>query len=706
MADSVGVASLAAIHVPPSSRLLSNSCCPDKDLVVVFSTLGGKDRMSLWKLQGSKKWDVDIDLGLTVDEMVVDMTWSPDCQTIVLVHDPPRIACHSIQTGKLEREIPLAQGFDSIASLTGVWWFTEDKKAAVSAIPDMFKRSGVETGTTLSVLKMLPLLDNITETAQSTGLPDAFGFRTTQTKPASDKLPDAFTSWPTLPTDQLSASIQPQRKTRELQDEGLDESDDINSNSILAVVDDSGSMQLFLDGTYPLGLVNVDSDASIVTLVKTPGSRALLAFQSHMDKTLLHSFTSLLPAEVDLALLSSRIPRDVARLSSAAHQLCLHAYRIVDDLRTVWMGSGSQPGARAPGLKWLTKLADLQPENYESMGLEWAKIDLLQLLATERSTEPVSDFIGAGEQMSDRGLSKWENNVTSALVKLRDQSEQRIAPACQRLHLVLEQVLGLSQLPHVYALFQFNSEELRECLDMVAQVITAASWLTSVARRELARFKEFMRWLRFEINNVSAQDGHVLQPRHDFLEVSSYICHGLIDSPIDKWFSGEPPTTLVPEPPANETNLEEIMRTARGALSDPNEIKLNRRVRPYNLGKEGRNMHVLLLELADKCSTLFKHAANGTARSALLPTPPPTSTPAEKVNLIIHERTIVGSEEGAFTQLLAAYAPADGPTCCAPSLCFDQSTSPCADLISTSVCPSSAVSKQGCAQATPSCLGV
>lgn len=81
MAESVGVASLAAIRVPPSSRLLSNSCCPDKDLVVVFSTLGGKDRMSLWKMQGSKKWDVDIDLGLSVDEMVVDMTWSPDCES-------------------------------------------------------------------------------------------------------------------------------------------------------------------------------------------------------------------------------------------------------------------------------------------------------------------------------------------------------------------------------------------------------------------------------------------------------------------------------------------------------------------------------------------------------------------------------------------------------------------------------------------------
>ena len=195
-------------------------------------------------------------------------------------------------------------------------------------------------------------------------MPDAFGFRTTQVKPAADNLPDSFTFWPTLPVDQLAASIQPQKKARELQGEDLDESDDANINSILAVADDSGSIQFFLDGTYPLGLVTVDPDAITVSLAKAPRSNVLLAFRSHMDKTLSHSFTSLLPAKVNLSLLSSRIPRDVAQLSSAAHQLCLYAYRTVDDLRTVWMGTSSQPGSRFPGLRWLKKLADLQPERY------------------------------------------------------------------------------------------------------------------------------------------------------------------------------------------------------------------------------------------------------------------------------------------------------------------------------------------------------
>ena len=47
---------------------------------------------------------------------------------------------------------------------------------------------------------------------------------------------------------------------------------------------------------------------------------------------------------------------------------------------------------------------------------------------------------------SDQGLQKWENAVTEALIKIRDDSEKRIAPACQRLHLILEEVRGWSLL--------------------------------------------------------------------------------------------------------------------------------------------------------------------------------------------------------------------------------------------------------------------
>lgn len=70
--------SLTNIRLPSPSRLLENACCPDKDLVVLFSRLGGADRMSLWNSnQGSRVWEADIGTDNTSSH-VVGIAWSPD----------------------------------------------------------------------------------------------------------------------------------------------------------------------------------------------------------------------------------------------------------------------------------------------------------------------------------------------------------------------------------------------------------------------------------------------------------------------------------------------------------------------------------------------------------------------------------------------------------------------------------------------------
>jgi hypothetical protein len=70
--------SLAKLQLPVSSRLLPSACCPDKDLVVTISPQNGKDHVSLWKMQGSKKWEVDVRSDSVRNESIVDLAWSPD----------------------------------------------------------------------------------------------------------------------------------------------------------------------------------------------------------------------------------------------------------------------------------------------------------------------------------------------------------------------------------------------------------------------------------------------------------------------------------------------------------------------------------------------------------------------------------------------------------------------------------------------------
>lgn len=70
--------SLANIRLPSPSRLLANSCCPDKDLVVLFSRIGGTDRMGLWNSnQGSRIWETDVGDG-NGSCHVVGIAWSPN----------------------------------------------------------------------------------------------------------------------------------------------------------------------------------------------------------------------------------------------------------------------------------------------------------------------------------------------------------------------------------------------------------------------------------------------------------------------------------------------------------------------------------------------------------------------------------------------------------------------------------------------------
>src|ERR1700753_2711318 len=50
----------SAITLAHPSKLFRNACCPDKDLFIVVSRVGNHDRVALWKMQGSKKWEVEI----------------------------------------------------------------------------------------------------------------------------------------------------------------------------------------------------------------------------------------------------------------------------------------------------------------------------------------------------------------------------------------------------------------------------------------------------------------------------------------------------------------------------------------------------------------------------------------------------------------------------------------------------------------------
>ena len=72
------ISSLATVRLQAKSRLFLTACCPDKDLVVLISRAGSSDKMSLWKMQGSKKWEVELSSEDGEPGEVTAVNWSPD----------------------------------------------------------------------------------------------------------------------------------------------------------------------------------------------------------------------------------------------------------------------------------------------------------------------------------------------------------------------------------------------------------------------------------------------------------------------------------------------------------------------------------------------------------------------------------------------------------------------------------------------------
>ncbi|KAH9946631.1 anaphase-promoting complex, cyclosome, subunit 4-domain-containing protein [Amylocystis lapponica] len=664
--------SLAIVQLPSPVRVLRSSWCPDKDLLVIITRLGGKDRLSLWKMQGAKKWEVDLDPDGPNKNEVVAMTWSPDAQTIAIAHEPAKITLHSIQDGHQERAVPLIPPLTTIgrAHLTGIWWFSEEKKEENSSIPDIFKRGSNITGSAHSILKGQALLDPLQDESQPLTATDLFAFQGKRTAVPKITLPPVISSWPTLPSDPTVASIKPSKVEGQQSRPGedLDQIDDSNVNSLLVVSDHLGYLHCFLDGCYAVGSVSLGFECSVASLYEQPG---YIFAHSQSPHDAAARFTNLRPTVIELPQLRQRMLRDVARTSTSVRELVWYTMRVVKDMRAVWFGSDTNSGARTLGPKWIQALEARQKDQY---GQEepHAMLDLTRLLTTGRFSDSLSDYLGSAEQMSERGVQKWESTVSEALRKLRDYSEKRVAPACQRIHLLLEEVKGWSMLAR-YVVCGVN--DVHACLQLASRAIVLAGWLAATARRELVRFKEFINWIKYEISRLANANDHnhsQFPPKHDILEVNDYLMAGLVVSPIDKWFMGPVPRFSPHDlgVPGDQQSLTTVIQRARSVINNPAQMAWPSNVKQKDLSHLDRNLDSLIQELATRCSRIFVEAASATARSAAvvsgpISAPRTSSSAGQPGDLspapLIRERTVRNENEvGSFWQYLAIQLPRVG----------------------------------------------
>ncbi|KZS92983.1 hypothetical protein SISNIDRAFT_92439 [Sistotremastrum niveocremeum HHB9708] len=686
-----GFERLATLHLPNPSRLLPFSCCPDKDLVVVVSRLGIKDRLSLWKLQGTKKWDVEVDQGLPGSEEVVGLAWSPDGQSIIVAHHPPRLSMHSIQTGRAEPSMTISIPSSHDLRLTNIWWIKDplDTLEEETEFPDLLSRKGFVPGSAHSKLMRLPLLDSFHDDNHSLSTTDLFGVQAGEPRSSGSvsRLSEVIESWPSLPSDLATASLAPVPRIGEKESrpgEELDENENLSSGSLVVISDNLGNLRFYLDGTYRLADVPLGLGTQVISLVK---ERQKASFIVNTSKTPPSPITNspivwpLVPFSLKLPLAENRTQRRVAQASSSTRELVSYLKRVTVEMRRAWYGDTGD-GPRSIGPKWITSLEEVQRRH--GYGRPSAVFDLTVLLATGRASVPLQDFLSTGEKMSDRGLLKWESTITDALRKLRDLSEKCAQMACQRIHLLLEEVKGWSLLPQYYGAYEFRTEDIELALDHAAKCIHVNIWLAAAAREELSRFREFMTWLRMEAGraNMSPNEASTtgISPKHDPLQTNEYIMSGLVSSQLDRWFTGEPARYSLSEmagvfPKAFDKVLDTALKTATSRT----EVSWDQVIPRPDLSQFDRCMEPLVEQLASCCQKIFTAAAGAAGRMADVRVPESLRTiwgSGSNSQGLIREKSSWGDEvcahpsrpcsapntisKGCIVRHVAAYVPAVG----------------------------------------------
>ncbi|KAF9044704.1 hypothetical protein BDZ89DRAFT_1155514 [Hymenopellis radicata] len=638
--------SLSVVQLAAPSRLLPSACCPDKDLVVLVSRLGTQERLSLWKLSGTKSWEVDITSGN--DDHVVDVAWSPDGRSIAVAQKQLRVTIHSIQDGHEERNIRVVLE-SSPKTYSAVWWFKQEKPVNTESGPDIFQRDNIITGSSRSVLQSLPFLDHLPEEAQRSSATDLFAFQGSQTRTApKPTTPQVIHEWPALDPNLLAASIDIPGRSSDPQ-KIYDDTDDSNVNSVMILLTDMGHLVTYYEGVYSSGWVKTHFKLSPLSMYKHPHRPTFYAHSHAVSGD--DVSTTIVPVLCDIPILTGRRVRDMASLSTICKDLAWHLLRVVKEMRTSWFGSDTTVAARELGPKWIRALDAKQKEHVGQKDNN-PILDLTSLLLTGRSSPALADFMGSGEQMSERGLQKWETAMTEALIKLRDFSEKRIAPACQRIHLVLEEIQGWSHIPE-YALFELQSQDIMRCLELANRTIILAAWLAAAARREYSRFKEFMTWIKFELETAAAlnagNDTSNIHIQHDILEVNKYFISGLVVSPIDKWFMGPVPQFQPSDLRGSGTDsLPEALKRAREVLDNPEQLAWEHHVNQKDLNHIDRNIDALVQELVQQCQRVFARASGATGRSAHIIVDHADSQVKTAIpnNVMTRERTIFDSKNG------------------------------------------------------------
>ena len=316
---------------------------------------------------------------------------------------------------------------------------------------------------------------------------------------------------------------------------------------MLAVADNVGQVHLFMEGSYLLGTLALREASFPRSVYKLRDH-----FFAHLGPAAPgEGAVDVRPLTVKLPYLMTRHCRDVARVSTAARELVSYVIHVIKDMRDAWFGSEPQSGARDLGPKWIQSLEARQAKEFGrkyslrlgfeglaqghprggpaciarfdmpahdgsvlrgTYGLSWerrayeregalsVRIHLPVRSAKMKGVEhaEVGDHDDRCSSEASGHVRKARGTSAAAVVLASAGSSGMGCVVRMTWHSSNRRgIANSSSARPEYAVCQFKIASVEACLEYTASAIIQSSWLAAAARKELLRFREFMKWIRY-----------------------------------------------------------------------------------------------------------------------------------------------------------------------------------------------------------------
>ncbi|KAF9124519.1 Anaphase-promoting complex subunit 4 [Mortierella sp. GBA39] len=169
--------------------------------------------------------------------------------------------------------------------------------------------------------------------------------------------------------------------------------------------------------------------------------------------------------------------------------------------------------------------------------------EFIQMLLTGRPSESMGQYLQ--QELNTHDLRRWDKSVRAAYKNLQRVAFECLLPACERLLVILSDLLGFSRWTEQYGPLRLDEALVYNCIIIVGDFMGVIEGLFQAIKVEMKQFSEFENWLEQVLEKLNppargpddpADEGQKDFPPVDVKGVSQYLKAGLTNNGLERFF--------------------------------------------------------------------------------------------------------------------------------------------------------------------------